>query len=57
MSKLAWFLLAAALMGLGLFLVAVVGANAIGTGIALLGLFALIPGGFAAYGGGGDGGE
>jgi hypothetical protein len=50
MSKLAWGVLAFALLGIGAFLAFVLGAQEVGAGIALLGLFAFAPAGIAGYG-------
>jgi hypothetical protein len=58
MSKLAWFGLAAALMATGLLLAAFAGANTVGAGIAVLGLFCLAPADISGFGaGGGDSGD
>ena len=52
MSKPAWAILAVALMAIGAFMAAVVGAQEIGAGLAVLGLFAFVPPGIAGYGAG-----
>jgi hypothetical protein len=57
MSKLAWFGLAAALMATGLLLAAFAGANTVGAGIAVLGLFCFAPAGISGFGAGGDSGD
>ena len=54
MSKLAWGILAFALIGIGALVGFVGGAETPGGLIALLGLFAFIPAGIAGYGGGSD---
>jgi hypothetical protein len=52
MSKLAWGVLAFALMGIGLFLVAVAGVEEVGAALAIVGLFALFPAGIGGFGAG-----
>ena len=57
MSKLAWGVLALGLIAVGAFLGFVVGADAVGGALALLGLFAFFPAGIGGFGADTDGGD
>jgi len=57
MSKLALGLLAFALIGIGVALAAVLDAQAVGAGLAVLGVFLFIPAGMSGAGAAGDGGD